>query len=113
MDFEHIVVLCTCPDEATAQRIASNLVESELAACVNRMAAVRSTYRWQGRVEDEPEVLLLIKTLAARYSEVEERIKTLHPYEVPEIIALPIVRGSAGYLGWLASGSGAGNPASG
>ena len=113
MDLEHIIVLCTCPDEATAQRIAMDLVTSELAACVNRLAAIRSTYRWQGRVENELEILLLIKTLAARYAAVEDRIKALHPYEVPEVIALPIVKGSAGYLAWLAAGSGAGNPTSG
>ena len=73
---------------------------------VNRLAALRSTYEWQGRIEDEPEVLLLIKTLGPRLGEVEMRIKALHPYEVPEIIALPIEAGSASYLAWLARGSG-------
>lgn len=98
-----LVVLCTCPDEETAVRLSRDLVESGLAACVNRVTSVRSIYRWQGKVEDEPEVLLLIKTVQARFPEIEMRIKALHPYDVPEIIALPIVAGSEAYLGWLAS----------
>jgi periplasmic divalent cation tolerance protein len=97
---EPIVVLTTCP-EAAASRIARGLVESGLAACVSRLGPVHSTYRWQGAVQDEPEVLLVIKTVIARYSELEMRLKSLHPYEVPEIIALPVVAGSADYLGWL------------
>jgi periplasmic divalent cation tolerance protein len=98
---EAIVVLTTCPDEPAASRIARNLVESGLAACVSRVGPVHSTYRWQGAVQDEPEVLLVIKTVIARYSELEMRLKSLHPYEVPEIIALPIAAGSTEYLGWL------------
>jgi periplasmic divalent cation tolerance protein len=96
-----IVVLTTCPDEATAASIARGLVESGLAACVNRVGPVHSTFRWQGAIQDEPEVLLVIKTVIPRYSELEMRLKTLHPYAVPEIIALPVVAGSADYLGWL------------
>ena len=76
-------------------------MESGLAACVNRIGAVHSTYRWQGAIHDEPEVLLVIKTLSIRYSELEMRLKSLHPYDVPEIIALPVTRGSAEYLAWL------------
>jgi periplasmic divalent cation tolerance protein len=106
MNFEHIVVLCSCPDAAAAQRIAHALVTEGLAACVNRIAAVRSTYAWKGGVEDEPEVLLMIKTTARRYPELELRLAALHPYELPEIIALPIVAGSSAYLAWLAAGSG-------
>jgi periplasmic divalent cation tolerance protein len=98
---EPLVVLTTCPDAAVAARIARELVESGLAACVNRVGAVHSTYRWRGAVQDEPEVLLVIKTLTTRYSELEMRLKSLHPYEVPEIIALPVTRGSAEYLAWL------------
>jgi periplasmic divalent cation tolerance protein len=98
---EPIVVLTTCPDQATAASIARDLVESGLAACVNRVGPVHSTFRWQGAIQDEPEVLLVIKTVIPRYSELEMRLKTLHPYEVPEIIALPIVAGAANYLGWL------------
>lgn len=96
-----IVILTTCPDEAAAARIAQDLVESGLAACVSRLGPVHSTYRWQGAVQDEPEVLLVIKTVSARYPELEMRLKSLHPYEVPEIIALPVAAGSAEYLAWL------------
>jgi periplasmic divalent cation tolerance protein len=98
---EPIVVLTSCPDQSVAARIARNLVESGLAACVSRVGPVHSTYRWQGAVQDEPEVLLVIKTVIARYSELEMRLKSLHPYDVPEIIALPIAAGSTDYLGWL------------
>src|SRR5579863_8999153 len=98
-----IVFLTTCPDEAVASRIARDLVEAGLAACVSRVGPLHSTYRWQGAIQDEPEVLLVIKTVSARYSELEMRLKSLHPYEVPEIIASPVARGSADYLGWLAA----------
>src|SRR5581483_5550726 len=95
---EALLVLTTCPDEAVAGRIARELVEGGLAACVSQMPGLRSTYRWKGRVEDEPEVLLLIKTVATRFQDLEMRLKSLHPYEVPEIIAVPIARGSLDYL---------------
>lgn len=98
---EAIVVLTTCPDEATASRIARDLVESGLAACVSRSGPVHSTYRWQGAIQDEPEVLLVIKSLSTRYPELEMRLKSIHPYQVPEIIALPVTAGSADYLTWL------------
>lgn len=98
---EPLVVLTTCPDDAAAARIARELVESGLAACVSRLGPVHSTYRWQGAIQDEPEVLLVIKTLTTRYSELEMRLKSLHPYEVPEIIALPVKAGFAQYLTWL------------
>ncbi len=97
-----LVVLCTCPDEPTADRIARELVSGSLAACVTR-GAFRSTYRWQGSLQDEPEVLLVIKTVRSRYAELEMRLKALHPYQVPEIIALPIATGSEPYLAWLAA----------
>jgi periplasmic divalent cation tolerance protein len=103
---EPLVVLTTCPDEATASRIGRALVESGLAACASRVGPVHSTYRWQGAIQDEPEVLLLIKTVAARYAELEMRLKSLHPYETPELIALPVVRGSAEYLAWMAQAVG-------
>ena len=96
-----LVVLTTCPDDAAAARIARELVESGLAACVNRVGTVHSTYRWQGAIHDEPEVLLVIKTLSARYSEIEMRLKSLHPYDLPEVIALPVTRVSIDYLAWL------------
>jgi periplasmic divalent cation tolerance protein len=97
-----LVVLCACPDDPTAERIARELIGGRLAACVNRLTAVRSTYRWQGAVHDEPETLLIIKTTRSRYEALEMRLKALHPYEVPEIIALPILAGAAPYLAWLA-----------
>jgi len=96
-----LLVLTSCPDEAVAERLARDLVDAGLAACVSRVPGLRSTYRWQGRVEDEPEVLLLIKTVATRFQELEMRVKSLHPYEVPEIIALPIAKCSLDYLSWL------------
>ena len=103
---EPIVVLTACPDDAVAARIARAIVESGLAACVTRVGPVHSTYRWQNAIQDEPEVLLVIKTVSTRYPELEMRLKSLHPYEVPEIIALPVTRGSAEYLGWLGAGVG-------
>ncbi len=97
-----LVVLCTCPDEASAERIAREVVSGRLAACVNRLGGVRSTYRWKDGLQDEPEVLLVIKTVSTRYEELEMRLKALHPYEVPEIIAVPILAGSERYLAWMA-----------
>lgn len=101
MDSPAIVVLCTCPDEPTAQSMARSLVESGVCACVNRLPGVRSTYRWEGQVLDEGEVLLIIKTLLAEYPRLEERLMALHPYQTPEILALPVLAGAPGYLSWL------------
>ena len=95
------MVLTTCPDDTVAARLARDLVEAGLAACVSRVGPLHSTYRWQGAIQDEPEVLLVIKTLSTRYPELEMRLKSLHPYDVPEIIALPVIHGSAEYLAWL------------
>ncbi|HTX06092.1 MAG TPA: divalent-cation tolerance protein CutA [Steroidobacteraceae bacterium] len=100
---EGLVVLCSCPDEPTGARIARELVAAGLAACVNRVPGCRSTYRWKGALQDEPEVLLVIKTVMSRYQALEMRLKALHPYEVPEIIALPIHAGSEAYLAWMAA----------
>jgi periplasmic divalent cation tolerance protein len=96
-----LVVLCACPDEPSAQRISQALVSERLAACVNRVSGVRSVYRWEGALQDEPEVLLIVKTSSARYQALEMRLKALHPYEVPEIIALPLSGGAPSYLAWL------------
>ncbi len=96
-----LLVLTTCPDEATADRIALALVEKGLAACVNRCAPVNSIYRWQGKVERATELVLLIKTTRERYAELEQAIRHLHPYELPEIIAVPIAAGHLGYLRWI------------
>ena len=98
---EVLLVLTNCPDEAVADRIALALVEQGLAACVNRCAPVHSTYRWQGKVERASEVPLLVKTTRERYAEVERAIQHLHPYDLPEIIAVPVTAGHAGYLRWI------------
>ncbi len=100
---EALLVLTNCPDEPAADRIALALVEQGLAACVNRLPPVNSVYRWQGKVARAIEVPLLIKTTRERYLDVEQAIRHLHPYEVPEVIALPIAAGHAAYLRWIES----------
>ena len=102
----HAVVLhCTCPDAATADRIATSLVEERLAACVQQVAGVRSTYRWQGQVETADEVLLLIKTVDARIPDVFARVRALHPHDVPELLAINVQAGLPAYLDWVAAQS--------
>lgn len=96
-----LLVLTNCPDTATAQRIAQVLVQNGLAACVNQLSPVASTFRWRGAVETASEILLLIKCTRDRYTEVEEAIRQVHPYDLPEIIALPVVAGFAPYLRWV------------
>ena len=98
-----LLVIANCPDEACANQIALAVVEAGLAACVNLLPRVQSVYRWQGAVESASEVPLLIKTTAGRYGELEAAIRSLHPYDVPEIIALPIAQGLPAYLDWLAA----------
>lgn len=97
-----LLVLSNVPDEKIAGDIARRLVEQDLAACVNILPGVRSIYRWQNAVEEALEVTLLIKTVQSRYAEVEHAIKAMHPYDVPEIIALPIAAGLPAYLEWIA-----------
>ena len=97
-----LLVLTTCASEDEAERLAASLVEERLAACVNTLGRVRSTYRWQGRVEREQESLLVIKTTEARLAEVEQAIRDRSSYEVPEVLAIAVHGGSAAYLGWLA-----------
>ena len=94
-----VVVLCTFPDLDQARQIGAALVERQVAACVNLLPGVESIYRWEGKVERANEVLGLIKT--TRYAELEAAIRELHPYEVPEILALPVGAGSESYIGWL------------
>lgn len=101
MIYEYFVVLTTCPDETTAENLARRLVEERLAACVNRVAGIRSTYWWQGAVQDDQEVLLVAKTSADRVATLCARIQELHPYEVPEAIALPVALGAERYLAWI------------
>lgn len=96
-----IAILCTAPDAASAERIASTLVEERLAACVNLLPGVTSVFRWEGKVQREPEVLLIIKTQRERFDAVSARVKALHPYTVPELIALPIDASTPDYLAWL------------
>ena len=96
-----VVIHCTCPDDATADRIATALVEERLAACVQRLPGLRSTYRWEGRVEQADEVLLLIKTAAARIPQVFDRVRSLHPHDVPELLALDVRDASPAYLDWV------------
>jgi periplasmic divalent cation tolerance protein len=98
-----LVVLTNLPDEATAHALASHLVESRLAACVNVLAPCRSVYRWQGALEEAAEVPLLIKTSAERYAALEAAIRARHPYELPEILAVPVMRGLPAYLDWVAA----------
>lgn len=98
-----LLIFCTCPDADVAERLARELVSAKLAACVNILPGVRSVYAWQGAIESVGEHLLLIKSHRERYAELEALLKQLHPYDVPEIIALPIERGSADYLNWMNS----------
>ena len=96
-----IIVLVTCGSEEEALKIANALVESRLAACVNLVAPIRSIYRWEERMWDEKEWLLIIKTQKNRFEDLEKKIKSLHSYSVPEIVSVPIVEGSSSYLNWI------------
>ncbi|MDT3670522.1 MAG: divalent-cation tolerance protein CutA [Aromatoleum sp.] len=98
-----LVVLTNLPDAAAAHALATRLVELRLAACVNILAPCRSVYRWQGAIEDAEEFPLLIKTTAERYPALEAEIRDRHPYELPEIVAVPQVRGLPAYLDWIAA----------
>lgn len=96
-----IVVMVTAPDMGVASRIAQALVEERLAACVNLFSGVRSIYRWEGKVADESETLMLIKTRQERFHALASRVRALHPYKVVEIIAVPITAGHDAYLRWI------------
>lgn len=95
------IAFATAPDADVAARIARTLVEERLVACANLVANVRSIYRWQGRVEDESEVMLVLKTQADRVDALAERLRALHPYDVPEFVVLPVAGGLAPYLDWV------------
>jgi periplasmic divalent cation tolerance protein len=99
-----VIALSTCPDEQSARRIAETLVTERLATCVNRIGGVRSTYFWDGRLQDEGEILLMIKTCRSTLADLERRVKEIHPYELPELIVLPIVGGNEAYLQWVREG---------
>lgn len=96
------LVFTLCPSAELAQQIARRLVDAQLAACVNILAPCRSIYEWQGKACEEDEVPLIIKTTAACYSAVEATIRQLHPYELPEIVAVDISQGLPAYLAWVA-----------
>ena len=98
---ETLLVISNLPERAAAESLACQLIGRRLAACVNILAPCRSVYRWQGAVEQADEVPVLIKTTRARYAELEAALRELHPYEVPEIIALPLTAGLPAYLDWV------------
>ena len=104
MSEQVILALTTCPDEPSARQISAALVKEGLATCVNRVAGLRSTYFWDGRLQDEAEVLLMIKTTAGRLGELGARLESLHPYELPELVAIPVVGGNEAYLEWVRQG---------
>lgn len=100
-DDEAIVVLLTASNGEEAVRLADMLIGAHLAACVQILPEMESVYRWQGNIERQPEILLLVKTIRSKFDELERAVRALHSYETPEIIALPIVAGSTPYLEWL------------
>ena len=95
------VVLITAPDAETASGLARTLVAERLAACANLVPGVRSIYRWEGEVQDDGEVLLVVKTAAERCDALAARVRDLHPYDLPEVLALPAIGGSDAYLAWV------------
>jgi len=101
MKNNYFLVLCTCPDEVVAESIARALVLEGLAACVNRVTGLRSTYAWEGTLHDDAEVLLLAKTTGVQLANLSARIEALHPYDVPEVVAVEIGGGSERYLAWI------------
>ena len=109
-----IVVLVTCPGQEVGEKIARTVVEDRLAACVNILPGLTSIYRWEGKVCRDAETLLIIKTRRSKFSALSSRVKALHPYSVPEVLALPVVAGSDSYLSWVRSSiplKSAGDPA--
>ncbi len=102
MNDQFIIVLITTPDRQTGEKMARQLLEQKLAACVNIFSPVTSLFRWQGKIETEQEALLLVKTRAELFaSRLVPTVRSLHPYDEPEIIALPILSGSQSYLDWI------------
>lgn len=105
-DHEVLLVMSSLPDQAAAQQLARTLIERRLAACVSVLAPCQSVYRWKNNgkeaVEEAAEIPVLIKTTAGRYAELESALRALHPYELPEIVAVPVLRGLPAYLDWVA-----------
>ncbi|MCB1065105.1 MAG: divalent-cation tolerance protein CutA [Verrucomicrobiae bacterium] len=98
---QYLMVLCTFPNAAEARQIGTQLVDLQVAACVNLIPQIESIYRWKGEIKSETEVMVLIKTTQNNYRELEARIQELHPYDMPEVIAVPIEHGASAYLGWI------------
>ncbi len=103
MQSTYQIILCTCPDKESAENIARQLINDKIAACINILPGITSIYTWQGNIETDQEHLLLIKTRKDRFQTVEKSIQTCHPYEIPEIIAIPVENGLAEYLQWIES----------
>ena len=101
MEPEYVLVMTTLPADADPAEFAQTIVEERLAACVNLLAPMESVYRWEGRIEHEPERQVVLKTSRARVNTLWERVRELHPYDVPEFIVLPIVDGNDAYLRWI------------
>lgn len=101
MNTDAIIILCTVPNQEVAENIANMLVEHKIAACINIVPNLISIYIWKGEICRDQELLCIIKTRAELFEKVERTIKDIHPYEVPEIIALPIIKGHAPYLSWI------------
>ncbi len=101
MPASHRIVFCTVPDTEVGSRLAEALVEEGLAACVNLLPGLTSIYRWEGKLHKDGEALLLIKTRADRFGQLAARIRQLHPYELPEIVAVPLNEGLPEYLDWI------------
>jgi periplasmic divalent cation tolerance protein len=104
LDLEPIVVLITAGTREEAARLADMLVGSHLAACVQLLPQIESVYRWEGRIERQEETLLLAKTTADKFAELDHAVRAIHSYNTPEIVALPITNGSEAYLKWLETG---------
>ncbi len=100
-----LVVLCTCPSQEVAEALAGELVEARHAACINIVPEITSVYRWQGAVQQDSEALLIIKTTRDAFPALQEALKQGHPYELPEVIAVPVANGSPEYLAWLNASS--------
>lgn len=101
MDAKPLIALCTCPTAELAQSVARRLVEARAAACVNILPGVSSVYAWQGKIQQDAELLLIAKTTEAAWPRLQACIQELHPYELPEIIAVPVVEGLPAYLHWM------------
>jgi periplasmic divalent cation tolerance protein len=101
MQYAHIVVYITVPSQEVGQQIAAALLDDRLVACVNMLPEITSIYHWQGTVSQDSELLLIAKTRADLFDRLQDAVKQLHPYQVPEVVAMPIVMGSSEYLAWI------------